>query len=181
MHIILSVLGGLIAISYLVRWLRDEGFSLSSLNPAAWRRRRAWQKQYHTNPLYSLTDPVQIAAVLLVATAQADGAMALEEKQTLLSMFENDLQRSAKDASGLLTSSVFLLRSGENLSAEMHKLLAPCGDKFTAQHAEFTLNLMQRLAAVNDQPSVAQQALIDSAKAHFQQRHPATGTWGEST
>ena len=89
------------------------GIDLGGLNPWAWRRRRNWRQKFEANPIYSIASPMELAALLVAATAKADGDMSLEEKQTILGLFEREFHLSERDAASLLTASTHLLGSGE--------------------------------------------------------------------
>ena len=59
MHI-LGLLTLIVSILYL---LDRTGIDIGWLNPFHWHRRRAWSKQYHGDPIYSVEDPLHIAAL----------------------------------------------------------------------------------------------------------------------
>ena len=73
MHVLLGLLGTIVTILVLLYRLSDIGINLGGLNPFSWRRRRAWQQKLEANPIFSLEDPREVAAVLLVGTAEHVG------------------------------------------------------------------------------------------------------------
>ncbi len=112
MHILIGLLSSLVTIL----WLLDRlGIDLGGLNPWAWRRRRNWRKQYTANPVFAIESPMQATALLVVATAKADGDLSSEEKQAIQAMFEATFQLSPKEASGLFVASSHLLGTGEEV------------------------------------------------------------------
>lgn len=94
MHVVLGLLGSLITILYL---LDRMGVDLGGLNPFYWRRRRAWAVKYQGDPIYSVEDPIHVAALLIVGVAKLDGEISAEQKKIILSLFES---RFSLDAQG---------------------------------------------------------------------------------
>ena len=115
MHLIIAALGSIVTILWLLHRLAEMGIDLGGLNPWAWRRRRKWRNAYEANPIYAIESPMEATALLIAATAKADGDMSLDEKKAILAMFENDFHLSDRDAAALLTSSTHLLGTGLRL------------------------------------------------------------------
>ena len=80
MHIILGILGAIVTILILLNRLAEAGIDLGGLNPFSARRLRKWQQKFEGNPLFALDDPVEVAAVLVVATANIAGVVTAEER-----------------------------------------------------------------------------------------------------
>lgn len=40
---------------------------LGALNPWSWRRRRKWRAAYEANPVFSITSPMEVTALLIAA------------------------------------------------------------------------------------------------------------------
>lgn len=59
MHVILRFLSTVLAVLYLIDRV---GIDLGGLNPFYWYRRRAFAKKYQSDPIYSVVDPVDVAA-----------------------------------------------------------------------------------------------------------------------
>ena len=81
MHIILGILGSLITVLILLNRLADAGIDLGGLNPYLWQRRRKWRNKYEGNPVFKIESPMDAAAILMVATAKADGDISLDEAE----------------------------------------------------------------------------------------------------
>src|SRR5262245_60464009 len=88
MPIVLGLLTSIVTILWILYRLAEMGVTLGGLNPWAWRRRRAWRKQYEADPLFTLTEPLEVTALLAAATAKADGDMSAAERRALLAEFE---------------------------------------------------------------------------------------------
>ena len=106
MHIVLGILGSIITILYMLDRL---GINLGGLNPFYWRRRRAWAAKYQGDPIYSIEDPMHVAALLIVGTAKLDGDLSAEQKNVILSQFESSFSLDSRAASELLGSAAHLL------------------------------------------------------------------------
>src|SRR5262245_24195008 len=107
---IIAAITALAGLIWALTALRNSGFSFSSLNPFLAVRRWRWSRDFGAKPIFKIDRPMDAAAVLLVAIAKADGVMSTEQKQTLLSLFEQRFELSKNDASQLLAATIYLLR-----------------------------------------------------------------------
>ena len=96
MHIVLGLLGSIISILYLLDRL---GVDIGWLNPRYWRHRRDWAKKYDGDPIYSIEDPIQVAAVLIVGVAKLEGDLSAEQKKAILGQFEEKFSLDSRAAS----------------------------------------------------------------------------------
>jgi len=177
MHILLGLLGTIVTILFLLSRLADAGISLGGLNPFLWRRRRAWRQKFEGNPLFSLDDPMEIAALLALATAKADGDMSAAERQELLRDFENTFALNARQSSELLTAGAHLLGDGQVLREHLDDMLANSKSRFSDAQRESAVSLMERAANVNGAPSAQQRALVDRVRRQFAPPQGSKGTW----
>jgi uncharacterized tellurite resistance protein B-like protein len=178
MHILLALLGTLVTILVLLYRLADIGIGLGGLNPFAWRRRRAWRQKFEANPIFSLDDPREIAAVLLAGLAKIDGDLSAEEKQSLLQEFEGSFSLPPKRASELLSSTVFMLGDLQVVSSQLDELIARYRERLDAAQIESLLSMLERMAQVGGAPSPRQETMLESIRAALATAPPAKGTWG---
>jgi len=146
MHILLGVLGSIITILILLNRLTDARIDLGWLNPLLWHKRRAWRKQYEGNPVFKIQEPMDAAALLMTATAKADGDMTSDSKALLLSLFKNEFHLSQKEATDLLIASVHLYGDGEEVRQKMAAVLTPSLDKFSEAQSKSTMKLIRQVA-----------------------------------
>lgn len=146
MHIVLALLGSIVTILILLSRLADAGFDLGGLNPFLWNRRRKWRKKYDGNPLFKMDNPMDATALLMVATAKANGDMSREDKTLLLQLFETDFNLSKKDAAGLLISSAHLLGNGQELNNSVESFLKPSKAIFSDTQALSAIALTTKIA-----------------------------------
>ena len=163
MHVIIGLLGSIVTILWLLHRLAEMGIDLGGLNPFLWQRRRKWRKQYETNPVFLLDGPMEVTALLITATAKADGDMSSEEKQAVLSIFEKEFQLSKRDAAGLLISSSHLLGKGDEVREQLDKVLNPSLENFTKEQALSAIELIKRISELGGSATEMQSELIHNA------------------
>ncbi len=177
MHIILSVLGTIVTILWLLHRLAQMGVTLGGLNPFLWNRRRKWKKHHDANPIFKITSPLEATALLLTATVKADGDMSSEEKREILSIFENEFHLSTKESQGLLVSSSHLLGKGDELQNNMKGVLAPSLDSFSSDQAQSAIELLKRVGSLSGPASQSQQELINQAGTFLSQTNQPQPKW----
>lgn len=163
MHVIIGLLGSIVTILWLLHRLAEMGIDLGGLNPFLWQRRKKWRKQYEANPVFLLDGPMEATALLITATAKADGDMSSEEKREILSIFENEFQLSKKDAAGLLISSSHLLGKGDEVREQLDKVLNPSLENFTKEQALSAIELIKRISELGGSATEMQSELIHNA------------------
>ncbi len=115
MHIILGPLGSIVTILYMLDRL---GIDLGGLNPFYWQRRRSWAKKYQGDPIYSVEDPMHVAAILIVGAAKLDGEISSEQKRVALEQFESSFSLDSPAASELFGSAAHLLGAPQIIDAQ---------------------------------------------------------------
>lgn len=177
MHIILAALGAIVTILVLVKRLSDAGINLSSLNPLAWRRRRNWQKKYDGNPIFSLKEPLEVAALLATSLAKIDGEVSREEKAILLSLFQSEFGKSEKEASDLLMSSVYLFGDGEDALNKPEKILQSSLEQFSKQQARSVVELLAAIVKIDAANQPEKEQYLARVRSVFDTQFKKSGTW----
>lgn len=177
MHIILGLLGAVVTILVLLHRLAGMGVDLGGLNPFLWRRRRSWRQKFEANPAFSLDDPLEIAALLVVGTAKVDGDMSAEEKRALLGEFETTFSLAPSKASELLAGSAHLLGDAEILRTQLDDVLSGRPDLFSDAQVESVLEMMERIAHIGGAPTAGQLELIDGVRRCLSRPEAPRGTW----
>lgn len=167
MHIVLGALGAIVTILWLLHRLAEMGISLGGLNPWLWRRRRKWRTTYEANPVYAVTSPMEVTALLVTATAKADGDMSLDEKQSILNLFEREFHLSERDAASLLTASTHLLGKGEEVRDNLAQVLKPSKEMFTESQAHSAVAMIEETAAVGESVSPMQADFISRVRTEL--------------
>lgn len=178
MHIILGTLGSVVTLLWLLHRLAEMGIDLGGLNPWLWRRRRRWKQTYEANPVFRIESPMEVTALLITATAKADGDMSSEEKQEILRMFEQEFSLPEKEASELLAASAHLLGRGEEVRDRLEVVLAPSLENFSSEQATSAIALLHRIAAVGESVTQSQRDLVSQAEAILAKKDAPVGKWG---
>lgn len=177
MHIILGLLGTLVTILILANRLSESGIDIGWLNPFAWKRRRDWAKKYHANPVYSLTTPMEVTALIMVALAKSEGEMSAEQKTEIKNKFQQVFHLDADQATALLTSSAFLLKNDVQAIKNMDKLLEPSLNHFSEEQASSAMNLMSHIANFDSPADAFQEDIITRFKNSFRTKRTAAREW----
>lgn len=174
MHIVIGVLSALVTIFYLLDRL---GIDIGGLNPFYWRRRRAWAKKYQGDPIYSVEDPMHVAAILIVGAAKLDGDLTAESKKAAMQQFRSKFSLDTGGASELLGSAAHLLGSPQILDTQLNGLVDKNHKRFTPEQAESMIEMVSDVAAADGPLSTRQTEFIDSLRARLIPPKYNQGTW----
>ena len=143
MHIILGALTTLVTILYL---LDRIGIDLGGLNPFYWRRRRAWAKKYEGDPIYSIENPIEVAALLILGAAKLNGDISAEQKHVAQQQFQSVFSMSDRDALQLITSATHLLGAPQIIDTQLKGVVDKNKDRFSPDQARSMLEMMMEVA-----------------------------------
>ena len=178
MHIVIAAITALAGLLWAINSLAHSGFSLSSLDPFAAYRRWQWRRTYGMKPIYRLERPMDVAAVLLLGIAKADGDITSDQKRELQSVFQSEFEISRDEAADLLLASSHLIRDEIYIVDHLDKILERSAPKFEGENVTSLLRLMRRIAALDGSINAEQQKLIDATERYFASKQPAAGKWG---
>lgn len=177
MGVVLQILGLIITFTMAMEALRRFGFDVGWLNPITFFRRRAWRKKLNTPPLYALEHPVDVVAVLALATVQTTGAISTQQKAGVQALLREQLNMTEADAVNVWLSSSHMLRNRPLDVSEIPAVLAPSATRFTDYHVNTLKTLMHKAALIEPPVNAAQQQLIDAVDTFFAQKKAASGPW----
>jgi hypothetical protein len=177
MHIVLGALGIIVTILIMLNRLSENGIDIGWLNPFAWKRRREWAKKYHANPIYSLTHPMEVTALIMVAIAKSEGEMTSDQKHEIKTKFKDVFHLTDDKASALLTSSSFLLKDGVEAVWDIKKLLEPSKGYFTQEQADSAVELIQHIANFDGETNSFQREIIQAVGSELQGNLTASKEW----
>ncbi|MFT5391673.1 MAG: hypothetical protein ACI8PT_001868 [Gammaproteobacteria bacterium] len=149
MHVILALLGTIVTVLILLNRVAQAGIDLGGLNPFLWRHRRQWRQAYEGSPVHQLGSPMEATALLMAATAKAEGDISAEQKYAILSAFQDEFHPSKKKASSLLLASTYILGTGEDVHTNVEKFLALSREAFTPAQADSCLAMLERVATMD--------------------------------
>lgn len=174
MHILIAFLGSLVTVFYLLDRL---GIDIGGFNPFHWRRKRKWMQRYNADPIYSVEDPMHVAALLILGAAKLDGVISPDEKRIALEQFESVFSLESKEASELFGSAVHLLGSPQIIDAQINGLADKNKGRFTKEQADSLLHMMDAVCAADEGCNSDQLALMDKLRQQFVTPEPNQGTW----
>jgi len=178
MHIVLAALGLIVSILFLLSRLADAGIDLGGLNPFLWKRRRAWRRKVEGNPIFTLQDPLEIASLLVVATAKVDGDMSSDEKKAVLREFEQTLGLKHRVATDLLGSGAYLLGDMHVFQEQVSAFLANAKERLSPAQAQSVIAMMESVAGATGSASERQKSLITATRNSLDPASQPKGTWG---
>ena len=177
MHIVIAAITALAGLLWAINSLMRSGFSLSSLDPFAAYRRWQWRRTYGAKPIYKLDRPMDVAAVLLLGIAKADGDITSDQKRELQSIFQSEFEISRDEAADLLLASSHLIRDEIYIVDHLDKILERSAPRFEAENVSSLLRHMRRVAAMDGSINAEQQKLIDATERYFSSKQQPTGKW----
>jgi uncharacterized tellurite resistance protein B-like protein len=165
MHMLLSLLGAIVTIVILFKRLADSGIDLAGLNPFSSSPSAASDDP--EKQLFSLSDPLEVAALLATTTAKIDGDLSSEEKTMLLQLFQREFHKNEQQASDLLRSSVYLFADGNQAISMPDKIMYSSLQSFSPEKAQSVMRLLNAISQVDDNNQAAKQAYINKVEATF--------------
>jgi uncharacterized tellurite resistance protein B-like protein len=177
MHIIIAAITALAGLLWAINSLMRSGFSLSSLDPFAAYRRWQWRRTYGAKPIYKLDRPMDVAAVLLLGIAKADGDITSDQKRELQAIFQSEFEISRDEAADLLLASSHLIRDEIYIVDHLDKILERSAPRFEAENVSSLLRHMRKVAAMDGSINAEQQKLIDATERYFSSRQQPSGKW----
>lgn len=173
MHIVLGLIGSIISILYLLDRL---GVDIGWLNPRYWRHRRAWAKKYEGDPIYSIEDPIQVAAVLIVGIAKLEGDLSAEQKSAILGQFEEKFSLDTRGAAELFGSAAHLLGAPQIIGSQLDGLSNRNTSTFKPDQAQSIIEMIEQVSEVGGTLSIAQREFVDILRSRICARG-SSGTW----
>ena len=174
---IIAAITALAGLIWALTALRNSGFDFASLNPFLAVRRWRWSRDFGAKPIFKLDRPMDAAALLLVATAKADGVMSTLQKQTLLGMFEERFELSSNDASQMLAASIHLLRDELSVADNVDKILEKSAQRFQKEQVRELMAMMRKVAALDGSINAEQEKLLNATEQHFDRIHAPPQKW----
>ena len=173
MHI-LAILGAILSILYMLDRL---GVDIGWLNPFHWSHRRKWAKKYDSDPIYSIEDPVHIAALLVIGAAKLDGEASIEAKRAALEQFQHAFSMDEKAATDLWTAATHLLGGPQVIDTQLEGVVSRNQTRFSPEQVDSMLQMMVKVASADGELTASQQQFIDGLRERFGTPEVQGGTW----
>ena len=177
MHILIGAISALAGLIWAFVALQRAGLDLNSLNPFLWLRRARWKQKYCEKPIYTLDQPLDVAALLLLGVAKCEGEISAEQKSTITAIYENEFHLDREEASDLLLASAHLLRDEIYLVDNLPRILAKSAPAFTPEQVISLLALLRRVGSIEGALNGEQTKLIEAVQNCFDKSGTPSGKW----
>jgi hypothetical protein len=174
MHVVIALFGGIAIIFYV---LNHFGVDIGWLNPVWWRRRRQWAAKYQGDPVYSIEDPLHVAALLIIGVAKLEGDLTAEQKQAVRDQFSEKFSMGEKETSELLGSAAHLLAAPQLIGAQLRTLAERSQSKLSSEQAESMLAMMDVVAGSEGSSSSEQREYVEGMRTLFMSQDKGDGPW----
>jgi uncharacterized tellurite resistance protein B-like protein len=177
MHYVIGLITAVAAFLFALNRLQNAGLDLNALNPFLWYRRAQWQKKYASKPLYSLTRPMDSAALLVLATAKCEGEISSTQKRAILRVYEDEFHLTRDQAADLFVASAFLLKDELSVAGKLDKILERSRRAFTPEQVHSTLELMEQVGRIDGPRNAEQERLLRRTAQILDAAKQAPGKW----
>ncbi|MFT6033199.1 MAG: putative tellurite resistance protein B-like protein [Arenicella sp.] len=168
MHMLLSLLGTIVTIVILFKRLSDSGIDLSWLNPfSANQEQPSGKSSDQKDQLFSVSDPLEVAALLAITIAKIDGDLSSHEKTVLLKLFQSEFHCSEQQASDLLLSSNTLFGDGRLAISMPGQIMQSSLQSFSPEKAQSVMHLLNTISQVDSNNHAAKQGFVNQIEAIF--------------
>ena len=121
---------------------------------------------------------MDVAALLMLATARCEGEVSAEQKAFLLNYFEIEFHLSENEASALLLSTAYLLRHETDIVDQLDKILEASKQQFTPEQVKSAVDLMEKISWLDGASNAYQAELITKTRTILQAVHQPHDKWG---
>ena len=164
MHMLLSLLGTIVTIVILCKRLSDSGIDLSWLNPFGLSSDTSSDQG---KQLFSLSDPLEVAALLATTIAKIDGDLSSQEKTVLLQLFQTEFHISEQQASDRLRCSNILFGDGRLAITMPAQIMHASLQSFSPEKAQSVMRLLNTISQVDNKNQAATQGFVSQIEAIF--------------
>ena len=172
MHIILGLLTAIISLLYILDRL---GVDVGYLNPFTWARRRAWAKKYEGDPIYSIEDPVHVAAIFIVGTAKLGDDVSAEKKAMIVDLFARTFSLTDKAANELYISAAHLLGAPQVLETQLTGVADKHRETFSGSQADSLFDMIAEV--LGSDSNDAQRGFVAALRDKLAVQPDPAGTW----
>ena len=102
----------------------DTGVDLAK-NSKAMARRAKWNRKKDYDPREELTDPREVATVLMLETAKCGGEITATQKQTISNIMQREFSVSEGEAAEMMAAVTYLTRDVPDVENILVRLLKP--------------------------------------------------------
>jgi len=177
MHVVIGVLTALAGLIWAIVALQKAGVTISALNPFLWQRRLHWKNKISDKPLYALSDPMEVAAVLILGVAKCEGEISAEQKRAIQDIFETEFKLGRDEAADLLLASSHMIRNEIYLVDNLGEILKKSQTRFKARQVESMLSMMHRVGELEGELNEEQTKIITATERYFGRADRRRDAW----
>ena len=125
---------------------------------------------------HPVEDPIHVAAILITGVARLEGDLSAEQKQVLLTQFEQKFSLSPQAAKELMTAATHLLGAPQVIETQLNGLADRHKNTFSGEQAESLVEMLCHVASVDGDMSATQHEFVNSLRSRLTVPQPE-GTW----
>ena len=150
---------------------------MAGWNPFYWYRRHSFAKKFSADPIYSIEDPIHVAALLIIGTAKLDGDITAEQKRVAQEQFELNFSVDSRGSSELFGSAAHLLAAPQLIDSQLTTLADRSRSRFSADQANSMVEMMTKVASAGEGPTEIQKEFIEGIRSRIVPAEKHQGTW----
>lgn len=166
MHIILAVLGALAAafwaFTHFVNAANEGREALGEVKGVI--RRGKWNRRVDQRLIENLSDPREAAAILMYQVAAYDGEVTNRQKVQMIDDMRNVFEADVETAEGLFSFARMAVGEINDAGNSVRKILRSATEVCTPAEKQHLVDLLDRTAEIEGEPSDIQRRLIAEAR-----------------
>ena len=166
MHIIIAVLGALAAalwaFTHFMGAAREGREAIGEVKGVI--RRGKWNRRVDQRLIENLSDPREAAAILIYQLAAYDGAVTDRQKAQMIDDMRREFQADDETAEGLFAFARMAVGEINDAGNSVRKILAPVNSVCTPDEKASLIELLDRTAEIEGEPTDMQRRLIAEAR-----------------
>ena len=149
----------------------DKGVDLARDSKAMVRRAK-WNRKKNYDPRDQLTDPREVATVLMIETAKCGGEITTTQKQIISEIMQREFDFSDSEAAEMMASVTYLTREMPDVENILVRLLKPI-HHMSEQDKRDLIKMMSDVASTDGEADPYQERFISVVKGKlFSQNAP---------
>ena len=98
--------------------------------------------KYGSDQIYSVEDPIHVAALLIIGVAKLEGDLTAGQKKVAQEQFETEFSLDSREAAQLSGSAAHLLAAPQLIDTQLEKLAARNRDSFSREQADSMIQIL---------------------------------------
>jgi len=166
MHILMAILGVIGVVSvvlYRLSYTYSAGKELAEDSKALWRRTK-WKLKRRHDLLDTLTDPREVATVLMVETAKLGGEMTVSQKAKIAQLMRRHFEIDDAEADDMMVAAAFKTRDVADVENVLVRILKPVRERLTDKEKLDLVQMMHEVAKADGKLDPYQDRFIGVVK-----------------